>query len=179
MLYFSKQLGNSDAFDQDQYAKLERLKKNYESRGLYDIYDSDSDLKDKFYRQLEIKVNEHEIFQFRREEMNSGLGPEELDSRISQLSDTAKIILKAVSQDSQGLIWCYANASGTFIQTEDNMPQGKNIIPDQDSRIVAQWRAALNELTTANLLEEINDRGEIFRITYHGYNVADIIEVAT
>ena len=65
MVYFSKQLGDSDTFDRDQYAKLEELKKSYENRGLYEVYDGNADFKDKFSRQLQIKVNEHEIFQFR------------------------------------------------------------------------------------------------------------------
>ena len=31
MVYFSKQLGDADTFDRDQYAKLEKLKKDYET----------------------------------------------------------------------------------------------------------------------------------------------------
>ena len=63
MLYFSTQLGHSDDFDKEQYAKLEELQKDYRNRGLYEIYDDHSELKYKFYCQLEMKVNEHEIFQ--------------------------------------------------------------------------------------------------------------------
>ena len=71
MVYFSNQLGDSDTFDRDQYAKLEELRKDYESRGLYEIYDGNADFKEKFYRQLQITVNEHEIFRFRVEGINS------------------------------------------------------------------------------------------------------------
>ena len=78
MIYFSKHLG--DSFDSDQYAKLQELKKDYENRGLYEVYDDDVDFKDKFYRQLEIKVNQHEIFQF---QANTGLGMEESESTFS------------------------------------------------------------------------------------------------
>ena len=73
MVYFSKQLGDSDTFDKDQYAKLEELRKDYESRGLYEIYDSNSDFREKFSRQPEIKVNQHEMFQFRGREINTNL----------------------------------------------------------------------------------------------------------
>ena len=48
MVYFSKQLGDSDSFDKDQYAKLEALRQDYESRGLYGIYDGDVDFRNKF-----------------------------------------------------------------------------------------------------------------------------------
>ena len=84
--------------------KLMKWKKDYRSRGLCESYDSDSDFKEKFSRQLQIKVNQHEIFQFRVEGINSGLGMEESESNIPQLSDEAKVLLKAASQDSYGYI---------------------------------------------------------------------------
>ena len=175
MVYFSKQLGDSDNFDKDQYAKLEALRQDYESRGLYEIYDGDADFKEKFYRQLEIKVNEHEIFQFRDEGINSGIGREESESNIPQLSDIAKILLKEVSQDSQGYIRYFFSRGETLILIDD----GKNIIPDQNPRIAAQWRAALKELKDAELLEDEGNRGEVFVITPRGYKVADTIEDTT
>ena len=176
MLYFSKQLGYSDTFDRNQYAKLEELKKDYESRGLYEIYDGDADFKDKFYRQLEIKINEHRVFQFRDERISSSIGMEELENDIPQLSDAAKNLLKEANQDSQGHIWVHVDSNEPFIQTADNMPNGKNIIPNQNPRVVAQWRAALKELMTADLLEQTN-KSKIFRLTHRGYQIADRIEM--
>ena len=181
MLYFSKQLGDSAAFDGDQYAKLEGLKKDYESRGLYEIYDGDADFKDKFYRQLEIKVNQHEIFRFRVEGIASSLGMEESESDVPQLSHEAKILLKEASQDKAGRILHYANIRQTAILVNDN-----DIIPDQSPRVVAKWSAALQELVDASLLENStvrldrpNPRQRLFQVTYRGYEVADMIEVAT
>ena len=176
MLYFSKRLGDSDTFDSDQYAKLEELKKDYERRGLYEVYDDDVDFKDKFYRQLEIKVNGHKIFQFQREGINSGLEMEELESNIPQLSDEAKVLLKTASQDSYGYIVYETSANGTAIQSGDNEFSDTNIIPDQSPRVLARWRAALKELKEADLLE---NNGRYFQITDHGYTVADTIEETT
>ena len=70
--------------------------------GYMRVYDGDADFKDKFSRQLQIKVNEHEIFQFQREGINSGLEMEESGNNIPQLSDEAKVLLKEASQDRQG-----------------------------------------------------------------------------
>ena len=176
MLYFSEQLGYSDTFDRNQYAKLEELKKDYEGRGLYEIYDGDADFKDKFYRQLEIKINEHRVFQFRDERINSSIGLEESENDIPQLSDAAKNLLKEANQDSQGHIWAHVDSNEPFIRTADNMPNGKNIIPNQNPRVVAQWRAALKELITAGLLEQTN-KSKIFRLTHRGYQIADRIEM--
>ena len=180
MVYFSRRLGDSDAFDKDQYAKLEELKKDYQSRGLYEIYDGDADFKDKFYRQLEIKVNEHEIFQLRGEGINSDLGLEESGSDTPQLNDIAKTLLKeAASQDSEGHILYYYDGIGPIIQIGGSMSDYENIIPDRNSRTVAQWREALNELKNAELLEDEYNSGQVFLITPRGYEVADAIEGTT
>ena len=177
MLYFSKQLGDSDAFDRDQYAKLEELRKHYESRGLYEIYDDNTDFKDKFSRQLQIKVNEHEIFRFRNERINSDLGREESESNIPQLSDEAKALLKEASQDSYGYILYGSGVNGTMIQRGEDRFNDTNIIPDQNPRVLARWRAGLKELKDAALLED--EGGRRFLITHRGYEVADMIEVTT
>ena len=180
MIYFSKQLGDSGAFDRDQYAKLEELKKDYESRGLYEIYDGDADFKEKFYRQLQIKVNQHEIFQFRDEGIYPSLGMEESESNIPQLSDEAKIILKEASQDGVGLVSHHASVRETTIWVNS-----KNVIPNQNPRIIAEWIAAVQDLVDASLLDEADPElyrmapQKLFRITHRGYKVADMIEGAT
>ena len=172
MVYFSKQLGDSDSFDKDQYAKLEALRQDYESRGLYEIYDSDLDFREKFYRQLQIKVNQHKIFQFRGEGINSGLGVDESESNILQLSDEAKVLLTEVSRARQGYIGYFFSRGETFILIDGS----KNVIPDQNPRTAAQWRAALKELRDAELLEDEGNQGEVFAITPRGYEVADMIQ---
>ena len=160
MVYFSKQLGDSDSFDKDQYAKLEALRQDYESRGLYEIYDSDANFREKFSRQLQIKVNQHKIFRFRNERINSDLGREESASNISQLSDIAKILLKKASQSDTGsVLHCGSIGDHTFLINGQSVTlnygsvggdailiNDKNIIPDQRPRVVAEWIAALQEL---------------------------------
>ena len=180
MLYFSKRLGDSDSFDKDQYAKLEELRKDYESRGLYEIYDGDSDFREKFSRQVQIKMNEHEIFQFREEGSNSDLRKVEVENNMPQLSDIAKILLKeAASQDSEGHILYYYDGIGPIIQIGGSTSDHENIIPDRKSRTVAQWRAALKELKAAELLDDEGNYGEMFLVTPSGYDVADMIEETT
>ena len=175
MLYFSTQLGHSDDFDEEQYTKLKELKKDYENRGLYEIYDDHLELGQKFYHQLELKVNEHEIFQFQREGISSGLEMAESDEDITQLSDTAKKLLKeASSPDGDGHVLHPPTHGETLIQINR-----KNMIPDQDHRVVKQWEAALKELENADLLERKGDKGKIFDVTARGYEIADMIDIST
>ena len=181
MVYFSTRLGHSDAFDKDQYAKLEELKKDYESRGLYEIYNGDVDFKSKFSRQLQIKVNDHEIFQFQNERVSSDLGREEQERNVLQLSDEAQVLLKKVSQGSKGIIWYYYMGDGIKIQIDGDRFdfERENLLPDQNPRTIARWRAALKELKNLELLEEEGNGGEVFLITLRGFKVADMIEKTT
>ncbi len=175
MVYFSNQLGDSGNFEAEQYTELMKWKEYYRSRGLCESYDSDTDFKDKFSRQLQIKVNQHEIFHFRGEEINSSLERAESESNIPQLSDEAKVLLKEVSQTSQGYIYFNWEDARLLIGTG---PNRKNLIPDENPRVVAQWRAVLKELIDAELLDDTDNR-PVFPITLRGYEVADMIEVKT
>ena len=91
-----------------------------------------------------------------------------------QLSDEAKVLLKEASQDSQGLVLHQPSVTEITIWTN-----GKNVIPNQNPRIIAKWKAALKELKEADLLENEDLQDELFRITRRGYEVADTIEEAT
>lgn len=185
MLYFSNQLGDSGNFEAEQYTKLMQWKEHYKKRGLCESYDDDADFKDKFSRQLQLKVNQHGIFQFRGKGINTNLGREESESTLLQLSDEAKVLLKGVSQDNYGYISFEVSGYETVIRTSDSGVHGKNLIPDQHPRVVAQWKAALEELATAGLLDNTIDRKDgilrttEFQITHRGYEVADMIEVTT
>ena len=171
-----------------------KLRKDYESRGLYEIYDGNADFKEKFYRQLQITVNEHEIFRFRVEGINSGLGLEESGSNIPQLSDEAKVLLKEASQSDTGsVLHCGSIDGPTFliggrsvtlnhesIGGDAILINDKNIIPNQRPRVVAEWIAALQELVETSLLgrdsRAYNQRNDTsYRVTHRGYEVADMI----
>lgn len=62
MLYFSSQPAVLDSVDQEQYSQLKSFKQSCTNKGLYEGYDSLSEFRDKFYRQLQIKLNDHLFF---------------------------------------------------------------------------------------------------------------------
>ena len=182
MLYFSKQLGNSDDFEPEQYAKLEELKKDYKNRGLCESYDSDSDFKEKFARQLRLKINEHAIFQIR----DQGIDLSALEKRkpeddiIRQLRKEAKTLLKKASQDRDGEVTLYkVLLSGSF-QIYTN---GEEMMPyPRTGRVNARWKATLKELEDMDLLLEGRKRKRQasitteFQLTDKGYKVADKLD---
>jgi hypothetical protein len=171
MLYFSSQPVVLDTVDMDQVNRLKLFKASCQSRGLYETYDSHSEFKDKFYRQLQLKVNEHPMF-FIAE--NDGQKADVVESRmpLPTLSAEARVLLKEASRDSSGTILHARYIGGTAIQTN-----GKNLIPSNERREVAKWEQALEELSVKGLVVARGHKGEMFEITNQGFQVADMIEL--
>jgi hypothetical protein len=169
MLYFSSQPVVLDSVDMDQVQKLKAFKASCQSRGLFETYDSHSEFKDKFYRQLQLKVNEHPLFQV----ANVGGNEEEIvesHTQLPDLSPEARVLLKEASQDRGGTIIHARYIGGTAIQTN-----GKNLVPSNERREVAKWEQALEELKAKDLVVDRGYKGEVFEITNLGYQVADMI----
>ncbi|MBO2654670.1 DUF4062 domain-containing protein [Shewanella algae] len=170
MLYFSTQPVALDTVDHEQYSQLKKFKESCQSRSLYESYDSRSSFKDKFYRQLQLKINQHAIFQ----EVSSAFPTEVVESKtpLPQLSDESRVLLKEASQDRNGTVMHLRHLGGTNIQTNS-----KNFIESNERREVARWEAAIEELVSKELLIERGYKGEIFEITNLGYQIADMIEL--
>ena len=168
MLYFSSQPVAMDTVDLDQVAKLKSFKESCRRRALYESYDSHSDFKTKFYRHLQLKVNEHSLFQTVAHETISELVQSK--TTLPSLLPEARILLKEASQDPHGTILHARFAGGTAIQVN-----GKNLIPSNERRDVARWEQALEELIREGLIVARGHKGEIFEVTNLGYQIADMI----
>jgi len=169
MLYFSSQPVAMNTVDLDQIQRLEEFKQSCQSRGLYEGYDSHSEFKEKFYRHLQLKLNEHSLFQV------GGVSPDDTSivesrTKIPDLSQESRVLLKEASQDDGGTILHARYIGGTAIQTN-----GKNLIPSNDRREVAKWEEALEQLRSYDLVVDRGLKGEVFEITNLGYQVADMI----
>lgn len=173
MLYFSNQPARLDSVDDEQYQELKRFKASCKDRGLYETYDSHSQFKEKFYRHLQLKLNEHSMFNSigQTDQQPEPIALSQSD-RLPQLSDEARRLLKEASLDSNGTIMHLRHMGGTDLQTN-----GKNLIEDQNRRTVAKWEVALQQLLDEDLVIERGYKGEIFEITERGFQVADTIEM--
>jgi hypothetical protein len=168
MLYFSSQPVVLDTVDMDQVNKLKAFKATCQSRGLYETYDSHGEFKDKFYRQLQLKVNEHPKFQV--EGHNGDATVVESRTTLPALSQEARVLLKEASQGRGGTILLARHLSGTVLQAN-----GKNLIPTNERREIAKWEQALDELVSNDLVIARGYKGEVFEITNLGFQVADMI----
>lgn len=86
------------------------------------------------------------------------------------LSDEAKRLLLEAVQDQHGNIITTTTSSGFQVRTH-----GKGMVPLQDARTVASWRAAVKELLSANAIEARGTKGEVFEVTKRGHDLAEEI----
>lgn len=170
MLYFSSQPVHLDTVETEQVSLLKQFKKSCQSRGLYESYDSLSSFKDKFYRHLQLKLNEHSLF---LSDNTSSENPiVESKTKLPLLTNEAKLLLKEASQDSNGTIMHLRHLGGTTIQTN-----GKNFTESSERREVASWESAIEDLVSEGLIIERGNKGEMCEITNLGYQVADMFEI--
>lgn len=169
MLYFSSQPVAMDTVDLDQVQRLKHFKQSCQIRGLYEGYDSHGDFKDKFYRHLQLKLNEHPMFQI-GDVNQPELTVVESQAQLPKLSQEARVLLKEASLDRGGTIIHAKYIGGSAIQTN-----GKNLISSEDRREVAKWEDALEQLRRNDLVVDRGYKGEVFEITNLGYRIADMI----
>ncbi|WEL53972.1 hypothetical protein PZ739_19320 [Pseudomonas kermanshahensis] len=169
MLYFSSQPVAMDTVEIEQIQRLKKFKEACQSRGLYQSYDSHSDFKDKFYRHLQLKINENALFETDDDDTTHR---EIIESRtqLPSLSAEGRALLKEASKDPGGIIIYARYLGGTTIQTN-----GKNLIPSDERREVAKWEDALAQLNSNGLITDRGYKGEVYEITNLGYQVADMI----
>lgn len=168
MLYFSSQPVALDTVDPEQSSQLKIFKDSCQNRGLYQGYDSLTSFKEKLYRHLQLKLNDHILFNGEEKTIQSKIVESKI--KIPQLTTEAKILLKEVSKDRHGIIMHLRHLSGTNIQTNN-----KNFVESNERREIARWESAIKDLTNEKLIVERGHKKELFEITNLGYQIADMI----
>lgn len=168
MLYFSSQPVAIETVDLEQVSKLKLFKDSCRTRGLFESYDSHADFKEKFYRHLQLKINEHPLFKV----VDNEVAAEAVESKtkLPELSSEARTLLKKGSLDPHGTILYFRYIGGTDIQTN-----GENVIPSGERRETAKWEQALDELVGEGLVLARGHKGEVFEISNLGYQISDMI----
>lgn len=167
MLYFSSAPVRLDSVDSGQYEQLKQFRDAVRVRGLCDTFSSVGEFREKFTRHLQLKMNQDAYFVAQEPTIIPNAPAAEPRGRWSR---EALILLKAASQDRDGVIRRMTNMGGTFISVDD-----REFVPARDHRALATWDAALRELERADLLEAADYSREIFRLTRRGYELADKI----
>lgn len=172
MLYFSSTPAVMDDVDHEQYQTLKAFKASCRGRGLYESFESLAEFRNKFSRQLQQKLNAHEMFKLAQVQLpstNPG-PPGTFPAATQSLTLEARTLLKEASQDPQGQIIYIHFLGGSALQSN-----GKSFIESDERRVIARWEAGLNQLKSEGLIIP-RGKGEIFEITAKGYEFADKID---
>lgn len=179
MICFSDQPVQMGSVEQEQYNKLMEFKKECYGKGLVTGYESLESFKTILNDSLVRRVNNKEPFvgfentERYFEEKIEPVNFKEFTSNKPILSDDSKELLIEASNDSGGDIMKLAYIGGTILQTN-----GRNFLTDGNPREKARWEAALKQLTDEGFVEGVGYKGEMFRVTHSGYQMADQLKNA-
>lgn len=170
MLYFSDAPVRPDGVDNDQYSALKEFKNSCKARGIFETYTDVNEFKSKFYRQLQLKLNQDEHFT----KITPPSGELEVGQSsvpdIPRMSKEAQVLLKEASQDPNGRILRLPHSGGLTLQTNQ-----ENFTADSTPRTIALWEGALEELEQQGLVQGQGHERKVFAVTREGYAIADLI----
>jgi hypothetical protein len=169
MIYFSSVPVRLDSVDDKQYKVLQEFKQECEQKGLIETYESISEFRDKFARQLAQTIIRY--FAVEREVPANDVQAKETNF-IPTLRDEAKQLLIEASLDSRGTILKIASGSGLHISTHNTQ-----FVEKGNARSEAKWKSALEQLINQGLIEDRGYKGEVFVLTDEGYRVADFLKM--
>jgi hypothetical protein len=84
------------------------------------------------------------------------------------LSDEAQELLIEAATDKSGHVLKAEYIGGSHIQTN-----GKTFGRGADARAWARWEFALDQLVSGGLLRSAGSKGQVFRVTNEGFELAD------
>ena len=171
MIYFSSAPVRPDSIDEKQYSALKEFMESLRGRGLFEQYETLSEFRTKFARQLAQKVISHfptttEPAAAKDSAIDS---PRVMPERLPALSDSARELLAEAAKDGHGVIMSLQTLQGSHVQTN-----GRDFIQG-GARSEAQWRSAVTELNRLGLLEDRAGANEVFFVTDAGYQAAELL----
>jgi hypothetical protein len=169
MIYFSSAPVRLDCVDDKQYKILQEFRQECEQRGLIERYESISEFRDKFSRQLAQTIIRY--FAIEKEELMGSATKE--DKLIPELSDEAKQLIIEGSLDNHGTILKIEAMDGVHISTHNTQ-----FVEKGNPRAEAKWKSAVSQLLNFNLIEDRGYKGEVFVMTDEGYRIADLLKTA-
>ena len=90
-----------------------------------------------------------------------------------KVSGDAKELLGAAGESASGEIMAVGTLGGLRIGA------GNREFDTNDARSEARWKAALEELERAGLVEAVSYHREVFKVTHRGYQFMDTLKADT
>ncbi|MBI2814543.1 MAG: hypothetical protein HYX71_09685 [Opitutae bacterium] len=175
MLYFSSTPVALDSVDPKQYEQLKEFKAACYKRGLVESFTDSTEFKEKFARQLQLRLNQDEFFTSKSMPPSVDATPEPmLTAPVPRLSVEARQLLTEAANSGDGTIMLMKFFGGVRLNAN-----GKEFITDRSPKTRAIWEGAIEELLREGLIADRGYKGEIFAVTREGYEVAELLSPKT
>ena len=169
MIYFSSKPVAPESIDVKQFEKVKLFKEKCRQLGIVEEYENIEQFKSKFSKQLPITILNNPYIQSLIQTPSVGVARSTSieAEEIIELSSEAKRLLKAAASREDGIILKIVVLGGKYIQA------GGQKFGDGRAREAAKWENALRELFNQGLVTERGYKGEVFELTYKGWEIAD------
>lgn len=181
MLYFSAAPVRLDSVEPEQYERLKAFKQQCEGAALIWAYDDPGEFRDLLTRHLIKTVNDDEYFTKIVDGLANSTALETASAILEtapragprqQLSNEAHELLLEAVLDPHGSVLRIMTSDGLIVQANQ-----KNLVTaPKDGRCQAIWEGAIEELLENGLIADVGHKGEVFRVTREGYEVADLLK---
>ncbi|KAF0115431.1 MAG: hypothetical protein FD163_2114 [Hyphomonadaceae bacterium] len=170
MVYFSTESVNARDVDKAQLDSVLAFEKWCQSKGITHNFDSQDRFREDFNRHLSLTINQHEYFKSILDRNNLAWFSEpDADELKVELSESARELLLAGSEDSHGMIYYMRSFSGKRLSSNETV-----FSENGSPREVAKWEEAITELENLGLIEDINGKSEIYKLTNTGFDFVDM-----
>jgi hypothetical protein len=182
-LYFSSANVPRSA-DRDQLEALEAYKKERKNDTLYFTFEDAQGLRDHLTRQLPKIVQDVRTklqLTAAAEHVTASPQPAPLASARPYRSGSHEFLPELNPKEIELLVCAARDSSGQIGRRKaiggDQLHVGNRTFVDScNARDTAQWLGALKGLVSEDLLEDVGQNGEFYRVTDFGYAAADLLE---
>jgi hypothetical protein len=168
MIYFSDRPIPPSKLDADQYEGVQRFKGWCRTKGIICTYDTLEEFRLHFSNHLQTQINTNSyLINIKKNSPLAAYPPAVLATPalgMPSISSDAIELLHEAASDRTGLI----GISNTI--NRQSLGTNQKEFGEEDARSLARWKAALEELVEAKLVECRND--QMFAVTDRGYKTA-------
>lgn len=168
MIYFSSAPVRPESVDQQQYEALVVFRQRCKEMGLIEKYDTPSEFKDKFLRQLYSTMIR--MCGSSPSEAVASIVERSRSEAVPILSREAKRLLMTAVKDPRRAILRTRTMSGVRV-----VSAGVEFVERGEPRSEARWEGAVDELADKDLIRDVGYEGEVYEVTARGFDVADTL----
>lgn len=164
MVYFSTRTVVPGSYDQKQFKGVLEFKEWCQAKGIVGTFGSVEEFDGKFRNELQIILRDNPYINSLTKSAEKIQSIVDLQLSIVELTDLAVDMLKNAAQSKDGMITTYSLLSGMSFSAGE-----KRYSVERSHRETARLQAAVEELQGRRLIKDIGYKGEMFRLTYEGY----------